>query len=182
VEQCHEVLQPCSRVTKRVGSVVRRVFQDTNERSHVEKFLDSLEHSRGGHLPAVLRLGRVSTQSLLPPDTKLPTVNKVVTFDRMYGFASDTAELSFSMGLRNRFLAHGFKVTVLALKSSLLFDFVCKVVGASRAGQHLQEIPNVMDQRQNAAKSSPCTAKLCLSDKLQLLLDMSVQIDGAARL
>jgi len=108
-----------------------------------------------------------------------PPLTKWLTFDRMYRFGSDTEEVSFSLGLRNRYLAHGFRVTVLALKSSLLFDFVCKVVGASRACQHLQEIPDAMDQRVNAAESSPCTAKLCLSDKLPLLLNMSVQIDGA---
>jgi len=108
-----------------------------------------------------------------------PPLTEWLTFDNIDAFASDTADVSFSMGLRGRYLAHGFRVTVLALNSSLLFDFVCNVVGATRACQHLQEIPNVMDQRRNARKSSPCMAKVCLlSDKLQLLLNLSVQIDG----
>jgi len=109
-----------------------------------------------------------------------PHLRAWLTLDKMHAFASDTASVSFSMELGNRYLAHGFRVTVLALNSSLLFDFVCNVVGASRACQHLQEIPNVMDQRRNARKSSPCKAEVCLlSDKLQLLLNLSVQIDGA---
>jgi len=109
-----------------------------------------------------------------------PPLAEWLTVDMMHAFASDTADISFSMGLRSRYLAYGFRVTVLALNSSLLFDFVCNVVGASRACQHLQEIPNVTDQRRNARKSSPRKAKVCLlSDKLQLLLNLSVQFDAA---
>ena len=44
-----------------------------------------------------------------------PPLTEWLTFDNIHAFASDTADVSFSMGLRSRYLAHGFRVTVLAL-------------------------------------------------------------------
>jgi len=104
-----------------------------------------------------------------------------LTLDRMYGFMSDSDDrFLFSVGLRNKFLANGFNVTVLALNSSLIFDFFCGVVGASRTCQHLRGTPNITKQKQNARKTVPCRVTLCmLPDKLDRLLNLSVQLDGA---
>jgi len=101
-------------------------------------------------------------------------ITEWLTVDMISGLAS-----TFSMELRNRYLAHGFKVTVLALNSSLLFDFVCGVMSASRTCHKLRETPNAV-HKVNARKSYPCMAKLCLlSDKLEIMLNLSVQFDGA---
>lgn len=85
----------------------------------------------------------------------------------------------FSVELRNRYLAHGFNMTVLALNSSLLFFFVCGFMGVSRTCQKLRETPNDV-HKLNARKRYTCMAKLCLlSDKLEIMLNMSLQFDGA---
>ena len=102
-----------------------------------------------------------------------------LTFRMMSAIASGT-NWTFSVALRNRYQAKGFKVTVLALNSSLVFDFVCGIMGASRTCQKLRDVPRSSDQRVNARKSYPCITKLCLSSKkLDVLLNMSLELDRA---
>ena len=98
-----------------------------------------------------------------------------VTFDRLSLLASN--ESFFSVAVRNRYLCHGFRVTALALNSSLLLDFVCGVMGASRTCQKLREVPT---EKKNVRVTPPCKAKPCLSsDKLELMLNLSVELDAA---
>ena len=98
-----------------------------------------------------------------------------LTFDTLSFYASDKS--SYSVAVQNRYLSHGFSVTVLSLNSSLLLDFVCGVMSASRTCQKLREVSTA---RVNARKSAPCKAKVCLSsDKLELMLNLSVELDGA---
>ena len=99
----------------------------------------------------------------------------------MHSYVSDTEQFSFSVALRSRYLALGFEVTVLALGESLLSDLVCGVMFATRTCQKLHNLTNAGRQRTNARKKNPsaCQRRSCLlSNELQLLLNMSVELDG----